>query len=314
MLASPAGGPVDRVWFSENGTTLYARTPDGRVFQSSDFETWAATADAPNPPQSIAAGARRLPEPGSRVITDTAAASRIYALGRQLFRSEDGGESWLNLTAYRSAMVVGAGQRSLAISPVDRDQLVVANDYGAWRSMDGGLSWSGLNRFLPNISVQRILSTPNGTAGTRVLTARFGVLELPPGGSTWVPLPVLPDAEAPLRRRYSEAVRADVTAVAQAGNTVYVGSSDGRLWVSFDGGVQFRGLNTTPSGTTGPIERIFVDPGQPQVALAALSGRGPRVLRTTNSGTFWDSLDGDLPADNPARAVSADRAAGAVYV
>ena len=313
-LASPAGGPVDRVWFSENGATLFARMPDGRVFQSSDFETWSAAADSPKPPQDLAASASRLPEPGSRVVSDAIASSRIYALGRQLFRSEDGGESWMNLTAYRSAMVVGAGQHSLAISPVDRDQIVVANDYGVWRSMDGGLSWSGLNRFLPNISIQRILSTPSGTAGTRVLTSRLGVLELPPGGSTWVPSPAaVPDADAPLRRRYSEAVRADVTAVAQAGNTVYVGSSDGRLWVSFDGGVQFRGPNATPPGTTGPIERIYVDPAQPQVALAALSGPGPRVLRTTNSGTFWDSLDGDLP-DTPARAVTADRAAGAVYL
>jgi uncharacterized protein (TIGR03437 family) len=313
LLASPAGGPVDRVWFSGNGSLLFARTRDGRIFQSSDFETWSPTAESPEPPQTIAAGAARLPEPGSRVVTDALASSRIYALGHQLFRSEDGGQSWLNLTAYRSAMVVGPGQRSLAISPVDRDHIVVANDYGVWRSMDGGLSWSGLNRFLPNISVQRILSTPAGTAGARVLTARLGVLELPPGGSVWVPSPAaVPDAEAPLRRKYSEAVHADITALAQAGNTVYVGSSDGRLWVSFDGGVQFRGPNATPPGT-GPIERIFVDAAQPQVALAALSGRGPHVLRTTNSGTFWDSLQGDLP-DSPARSVTADRAAGAVYV
>lgn len=314
MLASPATGPVDRVWFSDSGTFLFARTRDGRVFQSTDFDTWSVAGDSPNQPQLSPAAARRLPEAGARVVADSPASSRIYALGHQLFRSQDGGESWINLTAYRSAMVVGAEQRSLAISPVDRDQIVVANDYGVWRSMDGGLSWSGLNRFLPNLSVRRILSTPSGTAGTRVLADRLGVLELPPGGSTWMPAPMaLPDADAPLRRKYSEAVHADVTAVAQAGNVVYVGSADGRLWVSFDGGVQFRGPNSTPTGTSGPIERIFVDPAQPQVALAALSGRGPHVLRTTNSGTFWDSLDGDLP-DSPARAVTADRAAGAIYV
>jgi uncharacterized protein (TIGR03437 family) len=50
------------------------------------------------------------------------------------------------------------------------------------------------------------------------------------------------------------------------------------------------------------------------VALAALGGeKGPHVLRTTNSGNFWDPLDGNLP-EAPAHGVTADRAAGAVYV
>lgn len=314
MLASPATGPVDAVAFSADGATLLVRTRDGRVFWTSDFETWSGSLDAAVQTQTVSAAAARTPEPGSRVVADAPSAARIYSLGNQLFRSDDGGQSWLNLTSYRSSPVVGAGQRNLAISPVDRDHIVLANDYGVWRSMDGGLSWSGLNRFLPNLSIQRLLSTPAATAGTRVLTERFGVLELPPGGSVWAPSPAaVPDADAPLRRKYSEAVHADITAIAQAGNTVYVGSSDGRFWVSFDGGLEFRGPNNTPQGTAGRVERIFVDPGQPQSALAALSGRGPRVLRTTNSGTFWDSLDGDLP-EGSAHGITADRAAGAVYV
>ena len=64
----------------------------------------------------------------------------------------------------------------------------------------------------------------------------------------------------------------------------------------------------------GPVERIFVDAAEPRVALAALGGeKGPHVLRTTNSGNFWDPLDGNLP-DAPAHGVTAERAAGAVYV
>jgi uncharacterized protein (TIGR03437 family) len=62
------------------------------------------------------------------------------------------------------------------------------------------------------------------------------------------------------------------------------------------------------------VERIFVDAAEPRVALAALGGeKGPHVLRTTNSGNFWDPLDGNLP-DAPAHGVTAERAAGAVYV
>jgi uncharacterized protein (TIGR03437 family) len=310
-LASPATGPVDRVWFNDSGSILYARTGSGRIFQSADFDTWSLVEAAPDPPPTVSGTVRRLPEPGARVLTTLSNTTRTYALGRQLYRSDDGGESWVNLTAYRSANVVGADQRSLAISPFDRDHIVVANDYGLWRSLDGGRSWSGLNRFLPNLTVRRILSTPAGVAGTRVLADGVGVLELPVGGSIWSPAAAVPDQEAALRERYSQVVRANISALRMAGDTVYIGSVDGRMWVSTDAGNQFR-PSPLPAGITGPVESIFADAARPGVALAAVSGRGPHVLRTTNFGIYWDSLQGDLP-DVPARAVTADRAAGALY-
>ena len=98
-------------------------------------------------------------------MTYAGSQSSIYALGRQLFRSEDGGHSWNSLTAYGSQVVIGPGQHSVAVSPLNPDQLVVANDFGVWRSLDGGLSWSGLNQFLPALSVRRILATPGSCSG-----------------------------------------------------------------------------------------------------------------------------------------------------
>jgi len=312
MLASPATGPVERVWYSASGSLLFARTPSGKVFETADFETWTAAANGDETNAPIPATPARLPEPGARVISTASNPSILYSLGRQLLRSEDGGHSWTNLTAYKSESVVGSGQHSLAISPADPDQLVVANDYGVWRSMDGGLSWAGLNRSLPNLAVRRILSTPTGTAGVRIQVDGLGVLELPPGGSVWVPAPGAELLnEAVLHQRYSAAIRADITVSGSSGDVVYAGSSDGRIWVSFDGGQTFP---APPWQAAGPVERIFVDSAEPRVALAALGGaQGPHVLRTTNSGNFWDPLDGNLP-DAPAHAVTAERAAGAVYV
>jgi uncharacterized protein (TIGR03437 family) len=162
--------------------------------------------------------------------------------------------------------------------------------------------------------VERILSTPGGRAGTRIQASRLGVLELPPGGAVWLPSSAGADlqAETALRFQYSALVHAQVSAVAGSGDTVYVGSEDGRIWVSIDGGLSFR-QTPLPNGAAGRVERIFTDAAEPRVALAALSGNGPHVLRTTNTGTFWDPLDGNLP-DAPARAVTAERASGAVYV
>ena len=310
FLAAPATGPVDQVWFSADGATLFAKTRSGSTFQTTDFETWSLAQNSPAVPVPATATAARLPEAGARVIA--ANRFRSYALGRDLYRSEDGGHTWADLTAYKSEPVVGGNQNALAIDPDDQDQLVVANDFGVWRSLDGGLSWSGLNQFFPNLSVRRILSTPSGTSGTRVLADHFGALELAPGAPVWSPAINVSDVETALRQKYAAVVGADLTAVAQSGNTVYAGSSDGRMWISSDGGVTFR-ANVMPVDTVGRVERIFVDPVQPWVALAALSGKGPHVLRTTNSGNFWDKLDGNLP-DASVHGVTADRAAGAVYV
>ncbi|HEY1341323.1 MAG TPA: hypothetical protein VGF59_27625 [Bryobacteraceae bacterium] len=307
MLASPATGPVQEVWFSPEGS-LFARTRSGRIFQTQDFQTWTPAAAVPSTAVA-SASAFRQPEPGARVVSPSTDPSILYSLGTHLFRSEDGGRTWANLTAYHTASVVGPGQHSVAVSP-NPDQIVVANDFGVWRTVDAGLSWSGLNQGLPNLAVRRILSTPSGAVGTRIQVDGLGVLELPPGGSVWQPAPAAANMnEQLLRQKFSAVAHADVTAFAVAENTVYAGTGDGRVFVSVDGGATF------PSSQTvgGPVERIYSDPAAPLVALAALSGNGPHVVRTFNGGNFWDPLDGNLPSAT-AHAIAADRAAGAIYV
>ncbi len=313
MLAGPATGPVDSVWFSADGGTLYARTHSGRVFATIDFETWSPVSNPPDPVQLIPAIPVRSPEGGARVFTSQWSHGRLYALGRQLFRSDDDGVTWESLTALKSFSVIGPGQRSLAISQANPNQLVVANPFGVWRSTDSGLSWHGLNEFLPNLSIRRILATPGGSTGARVEVDRLGAMELLPGGSVWLPArsAALEDEYARMRQ-YSESLGAEITAVGSAGEWVVAGSSNGRLWVSLDRGKVFRPTQTPP-GTGGRVERIFVE-STPQgyVALAALSGRGPHVLRTTNFN-FWDALDGNLP-DASAHGITGERASGAVYL
>src|ERR1700724_1365819 len=49
-LASPATGPVSRVWFSPDGSRLQALTANGRVFETQDLETWSASANLTVPP------------------------------------------------------------------------------------------------------------------------------------------------------------------------------------------------------------------------------------------------------------------------
>ena len=112
---------------------------------------------------------------------------------------------------------------------------------------------------------------------------RGGILELQSGGSVWYRVQGQ-DVEAALRERFSAALREElrggaITAVGTAADgTAYVGASDGRIWRSIKG-AQFE---VTRAASGSRVERIFVNPTNSGVALAALSGKGPHVLRTTN--------------------------------
>ena len=309
-LAGPATGPVERVWFSPQGGQLFARVQSGRVFQTADFANWTeiSAAIVPPPVSVPAVAPARIPEAGARLIHPAADPTRIYALGRQLYGSEDGGRTWANLTAFRSLSVVGPGFHDVAVAPDNPEQIVLANDFGVWRSLDGGLSWSGLNRGLPNLEVRRILATQGPAGGTRIQDG-LGTLELPPGETIWQPAPPAMDNERALMAQFSLALHTEVSAVATTQDRIYVGSADGRLWVVRDG---VPGPVSASGG--GRVERIFVDPSAPDFALAALGGNGAHVLRTTNGGGFWDPLDGTSLPNAPAHAVVADRASGSVYV
>jgi uncharacterized protein (TIGR03437 family) len=321
-LASPATGPMQQVWFSADGSTLYARTPGLKTFATTDFDTWTPVANPPDPPApGTTAQMVRLPEAGAQIVPASPNSNQAFALGRNLSRTDDGGHSWMNLTAFKSQSVVGFGQRSVAVHPLDPDQVVVANDYGVWRSMDGGLSWTGLNLYLPNLSVRRILSTPSGTAGVRVVAgvADSAIpIELAPSGTVWEPVSGLHADEDALSRKYSQLLGVEITAVSTTGDTVIAGSSDGRIWWSQDGGKTPMNLSTLPPGMEvkagNRIERLWVDPSQSLVAIAALSGSGHHLLRTSNRGLTWEAVDTASLPDGPAWSVVGDRSAGAIYV
>jgi len=141
----------------------------------------------------------------------------------------------------------------------------------------------------------------------------MGVAELPPGGTVWQPVDDRSQASDAVRLGvYAERAGVVATAYGRSERTVYVGTADGRILISRDDGASFAATDT--GSASGPVERIFVDPARPDVALAALGRPNvPHVLRTFNAGQFWDALDSNLP-NAPAHAVTGERAAGAIYV
>jgi uncharacterized protein (TIGR03437 family) len=319
-LAGPASGPVARIWYSQDGATLFLQTASGRFYQTADLENWRPST-ALAPPMPASALVPRLPEPGAKARMQPGQRARAYAFGNLVYRSDDGGVNWENLTAFRGASIVGAGLRDLAIAPGNGDELVVAGDAGVFRSADGGVSWSSLNEGLPNLPATRLLNLPAGAQGVRLALTNDEAVEWPPGDKqAWLPTDNTNLAsESQLRDALGSFRNAAVTALAIAGDFVYTGMQDGAIWVTADRGVTWR---TFSLGGSGPVERFWVDPADPRVALAALGASPPNpfaqftpvhVLHTINGGAFWDDFTANLP-NVPAHGVAADRASGALYV
>jgi uncharacterized protein (TIGR03437 family) len=323
-MPSLATGPVDRVWYSPDGAKMFAKTVSSRIFETSDFEQWQLVTDPKvSPPAEHDPSVAGTPESGLKLASG-AAAGRLYGVGRDVYRSDDGGVSWTNLTVYKGACILGAGLNSVAASPSDPDDVTVASATGVWRSVDAGLSWTGLNDFLPNLPSERLLALPSGTRGVRLSLANSGgEIEWAPGEKTaWK----LVDAtevqrDQDLKNALSQVLKHSITAIATAEDYIYAGDSEGRLRVSADAGVSWGAVSKL--GDSGNVEAIWVDPSDPRVAVAAFSARvnaAPNsakptyVLRTMNGGGFWDDITANLPDTASAHGVTADRASGAIYV
>lgn len=318
-LAGLATGPVARVWYSDDGVQLYARTSSGKTFVTSDFEQWTVAPAAAPPAARQPVTVTAIPEP-QVIVQSASGGGHFYALGNAAYRSDDG-VNWSNLTQYRNASLLGPDLRDLAASPRDPEELVIASDSGVWRSMDGGLSWTGLNQFLPNLPIRKIEGVPAGVRGLTVAVGIPGVneLEWAPGEKTsWR---VAADGsflrDAALKQSASSAIGTPITAAASAGNYLYAGSADGQIWSSADKGNSWG----TPSDRLGqPVEAIYISARDPRVALAALGARtstatqpkAAHVLRTMNGGIFWDDITANLP-DSAVHGVVADPASGTVY-
>jgi uncharacterized protein (TIGR03437 family) len=295
-LADPVGGPVSALWYSAAGNRLLVQTAAGRIFETADFQHWRLSTTEAAPLAPPLASAASLPEPNARLES---VASRLYALGQtNVYASDDGGRTWLNLTGFNNRSVIGDGFAALAVSPANAQELSAANRFGVWRSLDGGLSWRGLNEDLPNLMARKLVNRRTVALADSTLVSFDSGVWTPMGGA---------DPDLILRTTLLARSRVLFNAVAQAGGLLYGGTADGTLQVSRDNGASW---TVAPAVTAAPIDRIWADAERPESALAAA---GSHLLRTVNGGLFWDDVTGGLPQAR-IHGMAADRSAGVVYV
>lgn len=314
-LSGLATGPVDGVGWSGDGGTIYARTAVGRWLSTEDGESWKSAAQG-GPVESVSAVVDRIPEAQARVI-GAGRAGWAYAYGDHVWRTEDNGRSWRNLTQWKQTSLLGGPVSQAAVRPGVPEEIVVSTATGVWKSADAGLTWLSLNAALPQLPVRRIVSLPRGTAGLRVAmlapaTLTPAVFEWAPGErAAWQPVPGNLALEQATRIALSREFGVMVTALSYSGDVVYAGTEDGRIYVSLDRGGSWLPPAQNPGAV---IESFTLDIREPRRAVVSLRRReaGPVVLRTTNGGLIWDDISSNL-AQAAVYGVAADFEAGAIY-
>jgi uncharacterized protein (TIGR03437 family) len=294
-LAGPATGAVQSVWYLAAGTRLLAQTESGRVFETADFQHWKLNSSDEVPAAPAKPPLRARPESGIQIGTS---GTRRYSVTRENIYGSDDGRLWVNLTGFNGVSIIGDGFSALAVSPANQLDIAAANRFGVWRSLDGGLSWQGLNEDLPNLNARSL-------AGQREVILADATLAAVNAGKWTAVSGIAPDSA--LRSALASKYGVNAVAAGQSGSAIYAATpASGTLKISPDEGGTWRDSAVPGAGAIG---RIWVDS---QNAQAALAVAGSRLYRTTNGGLFWDDVTGALNAGN-IHGLTADSSSGVVY-
>lgn len=153
---------------------------------------------------------------GFTIDPDDPGAFYAAVAGEGLYRSEDGGESFEEVSS-----AVGPAVYGLAVTPGGR--VLAADDRGVSVSEDGGATWEVV---LEQVAVGIAVSPED--EDTILVTTTTGILRSTDGGTTWDEAQVIPDGAWPVAFAPGEPERA------------YVVGFDRKLYRSDDAGATWR--------------------------------------------------------------------------
>ncbi|HEY3531530.1 MAG TPA: hypothetical protein VGL43_00240, partial [Casimicrobiaceae bacterium] len=216
------------------------------------------------------------------IAVDSTMPQVVYAAtSAGLYRSLDGAQSWSAIgfsTFVSNDVAVDPGSPGVVyFSGTD----AAGGGSGVYRSVDAGATWTRIRAapvdfdFDVFISPGRVYVDPGGSGGIYVTFGGDGVVTSQDAGATWSTLPV-PVAVIP-------GLAAFAVDVANA-NTLYLGTSDGKLLRSADGGQSWTDTSATlQAGGVGIVASI-----RGTVFVGATNGR---FFESTDAGATWKAAD-----------------------
>ncbi len=259
--------------------SCYAGTGHGAFKSTDGGDTWA----------NIDIG---LPE-GSGIdalAVDPQAPETVYASTRSsgcsgLFKSADRGGTWSATAPYNSCP--GEGGHVLAVDPVAPATVYVGVGEcgrqcagGAYKSTDGGDTWTALTTVLSRTGVFALATHPTTPTTLYAGTGEEGVFESTDGGDTWVNvLNSLPVEELVQALALDPATPTTLYASTRWGAGVFKTTDGGEHW--------------SASGLTSlDIRALAIDPLAPGIVYAGTNGAG--VFKSSDSGETWSPLNQGL--------------------
>jgi photosystem II stability/assembly factor-like uncharacterized protein len=210
--------------------------------------------------------------------------SIVYLGGTALFRSTDGGATFINISdAQQPGPGLHADNHGIAFDPSDDKRIYVVNDGGIFCSANLGDKWTPLNKGLATLQFQSVASDPVNSQRAIGGTQDNGTL-LYNGSPTWTTIDLSDGGETAIDPN--------------SPNTLYHFYYS--LWFlrSDNGGQSFAlKINGLPIGSGGfSLERaLFYAPlALDRNASQTLYTGATSLYRTTNRGELWNSISPDL--------------------
>lgn len=193
----------------------------------------------------------------------------------------------------------GDGEEAL-INPTDQQNVFACSQYGdCVRSTNGGDFSTPIGG---TVSERRNWFTPLQFDPTNQQVMYYGGNRLNRSTTNGVSWTVIsPDLTGGPGRDplYPFGTMTTVAAAKTDGNVILVGTDDGRVWRTADLGAHWT-RQTDPDLPAIWVSRVTIDPRDANVAYATFSGfraadPAPYVARTTDGGTTWIDVSGNLP-------------------
>jgi photosystem II stability/assembly factor-like uncharacterized protein len=277
----PEGGEVrDIVINPLTPATIYAVTRTAGIFKSLDGgEAW----------ESINAGQASFSI--LQLLMDPFSPSTLYILSAKggIYKSENGGDSWKEIYPDYTSKPAKPWIILLAIDPSTPSTLYAKNDdQQILRSDNGGIRWvvvgdvtDVLGDFIIGVDICLEVIPQNPTA--LFLGTLEGLYRSNDGGASWMKTGLSEETDY-------------LVADPGSTDTLYAGKDDGALFVSTDGGKEWKQLQNTDFN----VQDLVIDPGNPSTLYAATGDPGfpfsanykpDMAIRVSrDKGKHWDVI------------------------